>query len=89
MTDHTMPDPDAVDVRIGCAQDAEAEATTKPADTDTFRGTCQTCGGSVDTPRHRHPSPHLWSGRTWAGDECQSQSKRDYCTDPCHGTGVK
>ncbi len=80
MTDHTMPDPDAAEVIIGCEQDAAAEAA---------QGVCPTCGGALDERRHRHPSPHLWSGRTWAGDECQSQSKREYCTHPCHGTGVR
>lgn len=134
MTDH-MPDPDAVEVRIGCERDAEAEEchecntcqhhavdmrfepcatcvtnvysktyphgtnpendrwapriATQAVDTDTSRGTCPTCGGAPDERRHRHPSPHIWSGRTWAGDECMSQKKREYCTHPCHGTGVK
>ncbi|MCK9628995.1 MAG: hypothetical protein M0R37_10440 [Bacteroidales bacterium] len=151
-----MPDPDAAEVIIGCAQDAEADAfsdrrlcdlqryaeyalkraLTYEADepfayvtelipvavvTSTEARTvialiaelrrlraitdagqvqqsapdaapsvpCPTCGGAWDERRHRHPSPHLWSGSTWAGDECQSQSKREYCTDSCHDTGVK
>jgi len=55
--DHTLPDPDAVEVRIGCERDNEAEdATTKPADTDTSGGNCPTCGG-IKPPRDCEPCP--------------------------------
>lgn len=125
MSDHTLPDPDAIEVRIGCERDNEAEEavyqpcnscahhmlpmslepcatcvtnhyskshpngtrpendrwtprtpTTKPADTDTSRGTCPTCGGSGTFGFDRNGSH-------------SASEYREYECGTCHGTGVK
>ncbi len=77
-----LPDPDGVEVRFGCDQDAEGETPQQSAPE-----TCLECGGS------RKVCPATYGGACHVGNNdlsCQNCIKR-YGIEcrACHGTGVK